>query len=155
MHFIFKPMNDDEARTIAAWHYEPPYDFYDMNKDLEDLKELLDACKRTDAYFSVINENDELIGFFTFSPQPEQNLLEIELGLRPDLTGKGLGSAFLEAGLTFARDAFAPASFALSVATFNKRAIRTYLHAGFRPRDIFMQQTNGSQFEFLRMIRTG
>jgi ribosomal-protein-alanine N-acetyltransferase len=73
--------------------------------------------------------------------------------MRPDLTGRGLGLAFVEAGLAFARETFAPASFRLSVATFNRRAIAVYARAGFRPRGTFSSHTNGGEHDFLVMTR--
>lgn len=36
MAYIFKPMNAQYAQAIVNWHYEPPYDFYDMDQDPED-----------------------------------------------------------------------------------------------------------------------
>jgi len=75
------------------------------------------------------------------------------LGLRPDLTGKGLGLAFLNAGMIFAQEQFSARSWNLNVATFNKRAIRLYEQAGFTPLNSFMHQTNGGKYEFLHMIR--
>jgi ribosomal-protein-alanine N-acetyltransferase len=77
----------------------------------------------------------------------------IGLGLRPDCTGKGLGQAFVEAGLEYAKQKFDPATFRLSVATFNRRAIRVYEKVGFKPDGVFMNETNDGQYEFLRMVR--
>ena len=77
--------------------------------------------------------------------------LEIGLGLRPDLTGRGLGAAFLAAGLDFARERFAPDRFTLAVATFNERAITVYKRAGFARGRVYMHWTNGAEWEFLEM----
>ena len=79
--------------------------------------------------------------------------LDIGLGLRPDLTGKGLGLEFLLAGLEFGRRRFAPAGFRLAVATFNGRAIQVYERAGFRPTTVFTHHTNGGDHPFLLMTR--
>lgn len=150
-HFSFKPMGETDAQAIAVWHYEPPYDFYDMAQDPDDLAELLNPQSWQGEYYAATDERGELAGFFTFRWH-DATTLEIGLGLRPDLTGKGLGLPFLEAGLAFGRSSFAPASFILHVATFNTRAIRTYERAGFNSQQTYMQRTNGSEYEFLRML---
>ena len=46
----------------------------------------------------------------------------IGLGLRPDLTGQGLGEELIAAGLRFAAERFGSRAFTLTVAAFNERA---------------------------------
>jgi ribosomal-protein-alanine N-acetyltransferase len=151
MQFRFKPMDESYAHAIANWHYEGIYAFYDMDRDIEDLEELLDPHSWTGKYCAVVNERGELIGFFCF--EKEDEAVVIGFGLRPDCTGKGLGQAFVEAGLEYAKQKFDPATFRLSVATFNRRAIRVYEKVGFKPDGVLMNETNGGQYEFLRMGR--
>lgn len=152
MHFRFRAMNQQDTNAIAAWHYQPPYDFYDFAQDPEDLAELLDMANwGTTTRCAVLDEQNVLAGFFSFTPQ--EDALEIGLGLRPDLTGQGLGTEFLEAGLAYAREHLQAAAFSLSVATFNQRAIKIYERAGFVARETYMQKTNGSEFAFLRMLK--
>jgi ribosomal-protein-alanine N-acetyltransferase len=104
-----------------------------------------------DRYYAAIDEQSNLIGFFTFTRCGDA--VEVGLGLRPDLTGGGLGLNYVEAGLTFGRSLFGPTNFKLKVAAFNRRAIRVYERAGFRPVRTFMQSTNGGEYEFLEMVR--
>jgi ribosomal-protein-alanine N-acetyltransferase len=151
VNFTFKPRTAEDAYHIAAWHYPPLYDFYDMDQDPEDLAELLYPRTWQEPYYSVFNDENELIGLFAFK-QADQTV-EVGLGLRPDLIGKGLGRAFIDAGLTFGQEHFSVGEWRLSVATFNIRAIRLYERAGFTPLDTFMQSTNGGAYEFLRMVR--
>ena len=152
MQFKFILMDEGYARAIANWHYEGIYAFYDMDQDVEDLEELLNPHSCADQYYAVVNECDELIGFFSFN-QDEIGAVTIGLGLAPDHTGKGLGQAFVEAGLLHAREKYNPTIFCLNVATFNQRAIRVYERMGFQPGRVFMNETNGGQYEFLRMVR--
>ena len=63
--------------------------------------------------------------------------LDVGLGMRPDLTGRGLGEEFVHAGLRFARETYSPPAFRLTVATFNQRAIRVYERAGFETVETF------------------
>jgi RimJ/RimL family protein N-acetyltransferase len=52
-------------------------------------------------------------------------------GLRPDLTGRGLGEQFVLAGLDYARGLGTWHRVVLDVAAFNERAIRLYRRLGF------------------------
>jgi ribosomal-protein-alanine N-acetyltransferase len=149
MNFIFKPMNQDNATEIADWHYDGAYSFYDMVSDPKDLEEFLDPIKRESSYFSVYDDK-VLIGFFSF--HKIDHTVDIGLGLRPDLTGKGLGFLFLLTGMEFAKNKYSPTSFSLAVATFNQRGIKVYERAGFRPVKGFIQETNGGQYEFVKMV---
>ena len=151
MQFRFKLMNESYAHAIANWHYEGIYAFYDMDQDIKDLEELLDPHSWRGKYCAVVNERGELIGFFCF--EKEDEAVVIGLGLKPDCTGERLGQAFVEAGLEYAKQKFDPATFRLSVATFNQRAIRVYEKVGFKADGVFMNETNGGQYEFLRMVR--
>jgi ribosomal-protein-alanine N-acetyltransferase len=149
--YRFVQMDDDEAREISRWHYQPPYDFYDSTSDPDDLEELLDPARRDGSYFSAFDTEGALVGFFQFETEGET--VDVGLGLRPDLTGKGLGLDYLLAGLEFARERFSPRRFTLSVATFNERAIEVYERAGFRRGAVYMHHTNGADFQFLAMAR--
>jgi ribosomal-protein-alanine N-acetyltransferase len=144
-------MSQAEAETIADWTYEAPYAFYDWRADENDLAELLAPGLRGDRYFSAHDEAGELIGFFNFLR--EGDVVGIGLGLRPDVTGRGLGLSYLEEGLAFGRARYAPRRFKLSVATFNVRAISVYERAGFVATRSFMHETNGGTHPFIEMER--
>jgi ribosomal-protein-alanine N-acetyltransferase len=160
MGYVFRPMNDEEARAVVSWRYEAPYDFYDMANDPEGSGELLGPPERREGYYSVLSD-DELVGFFCFGAggqvpsfdYADDGSLDIGLGLRPDLTSRGLGVKFLLAGLEFGRRHFAPAGFRLVVATFNERAIQVYERAGFRRMTVFTHHTSGGEQHFLLMTR--
>ena len=157
--YVFEPMNDEQARAIAAWRYEPPYDFYDMARDPEGLEELSPPERRR-GYYAVLRDG-ELLGFFCYGQggqlpgfaYPDDGKVDVGLGLRPDLTGKGLGYGFVMAGLDFGRRCFDPSGFRLFVATFNERAIRLYERAGFGRGEIFVHHTDGADHPFLLMTR--
>jgi ribosomal-protein-alanine N-acetyltransferase len=148
--FHFRPLTQANAEAIALWHYPEPFSFYDWAEDPDDLAELLDPALRGDAYFAVEDGAGDLIGYFSFKRR-DPGTLAIGLGLRPERTGQGLGGAFLQAGLDYARSRFEPAQFVLSVATFNRRAIAVYERAGFTPVRVFMHSTNGGDWEFVEM----
>jgi len=80
--------------------------------------------------FFVVRDSDELVGFYYFDERSDT--IEIGLGLRPDLTGKGLGLKFFLEGVAFAHERFPGRRVTLNVAAFNERAITVYERAGFR-----------------------
>ncbi|HET8626550.1 MAG TPA: GNAT family N-acetyltransferase [Thermomicrobiales bacterium] len=125
--------------------------FYDWQGDPDDLAGFLNPRNWPGRYWAVHDERGALVGFFQF--ERDGGTIEVGLGLRPDLTGRGLGAAFVQAGLDFARRHYAPERFTLRVATFNRRAIRAYERADFVSGRVFTQATNGGLYEFVEMSR--
>jgi ribosomal-protein-alanine N-acetyltransferase len=146
-----RQMLQAHAEEIATWRYEEPYSFYDADADADDLALLLDDETRRGRYFAAFGETAQLVGFFEFRTEGDE--VVVGLGLRPDLTGRGLGLAFLEQGLDFARKRFEPTGFRLSVAAFNERAIRVYERAGFERVRTFDHETAGAVHPFVEMAR--
>jgi aminoglycoside 6'-N-acetyltransferase/ribosomal-protein-alanine N-acetyltransferase len=111
---------DETLAETARWRYEPPYDFYDGGQE---------PITHPERHFDAYDESGDLVGFYYFDHRGD--VLEYGLGLRPDLTGRGLGPEFFRAGLEFGRERFRPARVVLAVAAFNERAIKVYERAGF------------------------
>ena len=147
-YFWIQPMSQDSADQIAAWTYPAPYDFYDMVADEEDLSELLSQSSRENTYFEVIR-NGALFGFATFYPQNDH--LEIGLGMKPDQTGQGLGVNFYQTIEDYARKNFDCKVLQLSVASFNQRALALYQKVGYERVESYLQATNGGEFPFVRL----
>ena len=115
-----EPLGPEVAALLDAWSYEPPYDFYNGEDE---------PVLNPDRFF-VVREGDEVIGFYYFHEQ--ERTVEIGLGLRPDLTGRGLGLQFFLEGVSFAHGRFPNRRVTLNVAAFNERAITVYERAGFK-----------------------
>ncbi|MCA1010983.1 GNAT family N-acetyltransferase [Halobacillus halophilus] len=142
-------MLQKEAEEIARWKYNGIYSFYDITADEEDYQEFINEETRGKHAFSVY-EGEQLIGFYSIIPEGSETV-DLGLGLRPDMTGQGIGGPFLQKALEYAQIHYGARSFTLSVATFNERAIRVYEKAGFKVVQTFIQPTNGSEYEFVKM----
>jgi RimJ/RimL family protein N-acetyltransferase len=115
-----EPASPEVLAELGRWAYEPPYDFYDGRHE---------PVRDPERYFAALDEDGALVGHYYFEKQGD--VLVYGLGLRPDLTGKGLGLDFFRAGLEFGRERFRPQRIVLAVAAFNERAIKVYERAGF------------------------
>jgi ribosomal-protein-alanine N-acetyltransferase len=146
---VIKKMDQSEALEIAdRWKYGGEYAFYDMTADPEDYEELVTPALRGNRYFSVYS-GDDLTGFFCV--EQEGGDIEIGLGLRPDLTGRGRGGAFLEEILRFVQENYSFEKIRMDVASFNQRAIKVYERAGFVKTGTAKVPTNGGIYDFTMM----
>ena len=155
MPFIFKSIDEVNIHKFLSWRYEPPYDIYNLEgpPDEAALAYFLDpqyACH------SITNEAGDLLAFCSFGPDGQvpggdysAKALDIGLGIRPDLTGQGQGSLFVEAVLEYARQTFAPTTFRVTIAAFNKRALRVWEKAGFQRVGSFPSSYDGQLFILL------
>jgi [ribosomal protein S18]-alanine N-acetyltransferase len=115
-----EPADDAMFRERDAWRYDPPYDFYNSDGL---------PVKNPEWFFAARDDDGALIGFYFF--ELVGDALFYGFGLRPDLTGRGLGEQFVLAGLEFARPIYGRRRVVLDVAAFNARAIRLYQRIGF------------------------
>ena len=131
MKYIFAPMNEKYANDIADWHYDGVYSFYDMAADEDDLRILMDTKNWRDIIKAVLNGDAELVGLGSFLTENDEFWLS--LGLRPDLTGQGLGEEFVSECVNYAISQYKliKDTIKLHVALFNQRAIKVYQRARF------------------------
>ncbi|MEH7017032.1 GNAT family N-acetyltransferase [Bacillus sp. JJ63] len=58
----------------------------------------------------------------------------------------------MRTGMNFGREQFGIHTVSLAVAAFNERAVKVYKKVGFVPVQTLLQQTIGSEYEFVEMI---
>lgn len=143
------PITAEGAREYLGWQYEPPYDFYNIAPKLweREIKAMLQPAPG-DCYYAV-HCGGKMAGCFELHCRGKT--VEIGVALRPDLTGKGNGRAFLACVLAQAQQLFLPEQFALHVAAWNGRARRLYQAAGFQEAGRECWQIRGSAVDFIRM----
>ena len=142
------------ADQIARkWYYKDKYSFYDMENDPEDFEEIITPELRENKYYQVLNDKDELVGYFCLERLSEEKV-EVGLGLRPDLTGQGWGLKFVKEIETFIQDNFDYKVVVLSVASFMTCAIKVYQRAGFKIDGSKLQKSNNGIYQFINLSKT-
>jgi [ribosomal protein S18]-alanine N-acetyltransferase len=147
MQLTVKKMNEDFAKEILQWTYEKPYDFYNNELSPEGMHEFL-----SNSYYAVVDLEENLVGFFCLGKAAQvpsgdyrEELLDIGLGMKPELTGNGLGCKFF----SFILSQIKEKHLRLSVAAFNKRAIHLYEKLGFLKESEFKHKG----INFIIMVR--
>ena len=120
MSFSFRELTRDDAAQIASWRYEEPYSLYDP----ADAERFLAF-----EYFGATDEEGQLVGYCCFGEdarvsglEEEPGVLDVGAGLRPDLTGIGLGGPFLREVCRLGKDLHNPIRIRVAIASFNRRA---------------------------------
>ncbi|HSL27639.1 MAG TPA: hypothetical protein VK900_00455 [Anaerolineales bacterium] len=155
MELSFQPMTPAYARHLLDWRYPEPYALYNLSSAdvAADLRFFSDPAN---AYYAVLDARGEMIAYRCFGDDARvqggdyaADALDTGGGIRPDLTGQGLGLPVLLAGLAFGRQLFSPPAFRVTVAAFNRRALKVVGRAGFEPVQQFGRETDGRQFVVL------
>ena len=139
----------------AQLQYPEPYALYSLSSS--DTRAALQFfTDPTNAYYAVIDAHGDLIAYRCFGVDAQvpggyypADALDTGGGMRPDLTGQGLGLPVLLAGLASGKQLFAPRAFRVTVAAFNQRALKVVGRAGFQPIQQFTRQSDGSVFVVL------
>lgn len=82
-----------------------------------------------------------------------QEVLDLGMALHPERTGQGQGTQFIQAVVAFAGQNFQVETLRVTIATFNRRALRAWQKAGFDATGEFSRQSDYQHFAIL--IRRG
>ena len=116
-----------DAEAIATWSY-PGRD------STNDVGVLVTA----EQGFWAVEDSAQLVGYCCFGGEArvpgvdgKDGTLDVGYGMRPDLVGKGLGRAFVQAILAFAVNEFSPRRLRVLILTWNERSRKVAEALGF------------------------
>jgi [ribosomal protein S18]-alanine N-acetyltransferase len=122
-----RALTDADVRDITAWRYEGRYAAYDVSGGVSPGL----------GYFAV-EHGGRLVGYCCFGAEArvpgveeEAGTLDVGYGMRPELTGRGLGRAFVGSILAFGVSRFRPLRVRMLVLRWNARSRRTAERQGF------------------------
>ena len=130
-----RAVTETDIREFVTWEYEPPYDHYKITGPVE---EAVEYFLRPSTNCHVLMSDGELVAFFTFGadarvPGGDYSApgLDIGMGLKPSLTGRGRGRSYVAGVIQFARETLDFEPLRVTIATHNQRAIRVWSGLGF------------------------
>jgi ribosomal-protein-alanine N-acetyltransferase len=153
--FAFSPMTPEAAGEVLHWSYAEPYDLYNEDPESAEttVRALLNPAYR---YRTMRTGPGELVAYCCFGADARvlggdytSEALDIGLGVRPDLTGRGQGHRFVRAVLQYASTELPSAAYRVTIAEFNRRARRVWERAGFVERQRFRRLSDGLAFVVL------
>jgi len=154
MNLSIHPMTAADAREMLSWRYDPPYEMYTVTA--EDIE--AEVAYQTDSanHYYSIRQGDELVGHCVFHAEARvpggdysEDALDVGIGMCPEWTGKGRGTATTAAVLAFAQEHYQALQFRATVAAWNERAQRVCIQNGFQVKSRFAHPTTGMEFVIL------
>jgi RimJ/RimL family protein N-acetyltransferase len=151
----FCPFDNSHAEEMLSWRYPAPYELYN-SPGPKSQKAIEDLLREEMPYFAVLDEQGEMIAFRCYGREAQvpggdyaKPALDMGGGLRPDLTGKGLGRHIIAAAMNYGLQRFSPCFFRATVASFNVRARKTCESVGYRLVRSFTRAADGRPFDIL------
>ena len=134
---------------------------------------ILESSKWGKSVFAVLDQDGDLVGELTteffdengdyveYDDLSAEKLHSAEMwigfGLKPPLTGQGLGAGFVSACVEFSieRYGYRGEYVRLGVAAFNQRAVKVYQRVGFLVFERTMGRIGGKELPVMRMRKRG
>ena len=153
----YHPAEKKHARIFVNWQYEPPYDVYNCPPE-----EVGDAVyyniDPANNVYAMLDQNEELVGYCSYGRDAQvpggdysEKALDIGMMIKPELTGQGLGTTFAKEVTMNGIEKYRPKKLRVTIAAFNKRAMRVWEKNGFQQTQIFTR-ANG-EMEFVIMTK--
>ncbi len=128
MTYELRPLTAEQGEVMAQWRYPGPWAVYDVTGPLDPAE----------GFWAVLDEAGDVAGYACFgfearvpgmSERP--GVLDVGVGMRPDLTGQGFGRAFAEAVLTHGHAISGVGRLRAVVQEWNARGRRLLTGLGF------------------------
>lgn len=156
-----RPITPVDVTIMLSWRYPEPYQIYNASNKPVSTEDIDYFTQPKLHYHSVLDEQNEMIAFRCFGSDAQvpggdytEDALDLGGGLRPDLTGQGLGRHVIAAAMNFAIDEFAPTHFRTTVAGFNLRAKKVCQSLGYRPVSEFVRPSDKLKFIVMTKVAT-
>ena len=148
----YRPAEKKHAREFVNWQYKPPYDVYNCPPE-----EIGDAVQYnidpTNNVYAMLDQNEELIGYCSYGKDAQvpggdynEEALDIGLMIKPELTGQGMGATFTKEVIRNGIAKYEPKKLRVTIAAFNKRAMRIWEKNGFEQNQTFERSENRMGF---------
>jgi ribosomal protein S18 acetylase RimI-like enzyme len=148
-------LTEKYAKEISTWKYDTPYSVYnypDWDKISEQKWAITIADKRKEEFKAVTIEIDgklQLFGVFRFKTNDQ--IVMLGLGLNPQFCGRGYGKQLMGLIIQEFEQRFNDKVLELEVRTFNKRAVKCYIKAGFFKVHSYIKETPNGIDTFILM----
>jgi [ribosomal protein S18]-alanine N-acetyltransferase len=126
--YAIRPLTIDDGMEIAMWRYPGPWAVYDN----------LEQPRADQAYWAVDDAKGHLVGFCCFGDaarmpgvEAESGVLDVAIGMRPELVGGGYGDEFARAVVEHARSIAEGRRLRSVVPAWNTPGRRAAERAGF------------------------
>ncbi|MCY7372599.1 MAG: GNAT family N-acetyltransferase [Spirochaetaceae bacterium] len=128
MTYELRPLTAEQGEAMANWAYPGPWAVYDVSVPLDP----------EEGFWAVVDDAGEVAGYACFGVEARvpgleerRGVLDVGVGMRPDLTGQGLGRAFAGAVLDHAREVTGASRMRAVVQDWNQRSRRLLAGLGF------------------------
>lgn len=152
LQISYRPAEKKHAREFVQWVYESPYDVYNCPPEEIDNVVQYNIDPRNNVY-AMLDQNEELMGYCSYGKDAQvpggdysEEALDIGLMIKPELTGQGMGATFAKEVIRNGIAKYEPKKLRLTIAAFNKRAMRTWEKNGFEQNQTFERSINKMEF---------
>jgi [ribosomal protein S18]-alanine N-acetyltransferase len=148
-----RPLQPQDAEAVASWRYQGPWSAYDPLPGDEPISAQA-------GYHAVVDEAGSLAGYVCVGQEArvpglaaEDGITDIGVGMRPDLVGRGLGSAFGAVVLGHVRDLCGDRPLRAVVQSWNERSLRLGRRLGFCDTGTHRCEQGGQEVSYTILVR--
>jgi len=146
------PLTTEDVHKMHSWSYEGDLSMYSFAY-IPIEKAIAFFLDPENGYFGIYGESGELEGFCNFGSDARvadgdysTEAVDVGIGLRPNLVGRGLGTGYAKIVFEEARKRFPGLPLRVTIAAFNKASIRVCEKNGFTITHRFTRKNDGMDY---------